>query len=168
MMKDFKKNFLEGLTKTSQFIKETSEEAAQKLKESSDKLSGTGKIAKDKVIEVVNDVLAVLPLLEKAGYRTNEFKIGMSVTPVIEISFCKAIEVSPDQLQQLKIDYAEKTMFNMILSMLESAYSLSEKLETDAFDFYETIIEIAVPPRLSLRYVNKVLKSSDIHLLSNS
>ena len=166
-MKDFKKNFFEGLSKTSQFIKETSEEAAQKIKEGSEKLSGSGKVAKEKIIEVVNDVIAVLPLLEKAGYRTNEFKIGLSVTPLIEVSFCKISTVDAQTLQQLKKDHAEKTMFNMILSMLESAYSLSEKLDAEAFNLHETIVEITVPPRLSLRYVNKALKTTDILLREN-
>ena len=163
-MKDFKKSFMDGLSKTTKFLKETSEEAAQKIMEGTEKLSGSGKVAKEKIIEVVNDVLAVLPLLEKAGYRSNEFRIGMSVTPVIEISFTKARSVSDEALLQLKTEYAEKTMFHMILNMLESAYNISKKLETDAFNFHETVVEIAVPPKVSLRYVNKALKVSDIHL----
>ena len=115
----------------------------------------------------MNDVLAVLPILEQVGYRTNEFKIGMSIAPVIEISFSRFLNVSEEEVEKIKKEQEEKTMFNMILSMLETANSISGKLETDNFDFHETIVEISVPPKVSLRYVNKDLKKTEIHLLGD-
>jgi hypothetical protein len=133
-MKDFKKNLLDGLSKTSKFLKDSSEEAVNKIKEGAEKLSTAGPVAKEKVIEVVNDVLAVLPILEQVGYRTNEFKIGMSITPVIEISFSRFLNVSEEEVEKIKKEQEDRTMFNMILSMLETANSISGKLETDDFD----------------------------------
>ena len=62
-MKDFTKNFKDGFAKTSKFIKDSSEEAMSKLKEGAEKVSSMGPVAKEKVIEVVNDVLTVLQFL---------------------------------------------------------------------------------------------------------
>ncbi len=107
-MKDFKKNLQEGLAKTTEFLKSGVE-----------KLSSVGPAAKEKAVEVVNDVLAVLPIIEDAGYRTNEFNIGIGLSPVIEISFSKFLDVPQEKIDGLKEEHEDKKMFNMILTMLD-------------------------------------------------
>lgn len=164
-MKDFTKNLKDSLSKTTEFVKKSSEGAVSKLKEGAEKLGQIGPAAKEKIIDVVNDVVAVLPLLEQAGYRTNEFKIGIALTPVIEVSFSKFQEVPKEQLETFKKEHEDKKMFNMILSMLTTANDLSVKLEADDFNFHETVVEITVPPKVSLRYVHKNLDSIYIDLL---
>jgi hypothetical protein len=164
-MKDFRKNLKDGLAMTSNFVKKSSEDVVEKLKEGVDKIGQIGPVAKEKIIDVVNDVVAVLPLLEQAGYRTNEFKIGMALPPVIEVSFSKMEEVPEETLEALKQEHEDKKMFNMILSMLNTANSLSAKLEADDFSFHETVVEITVPPKVSLRYVHKKLEPIRVSLL---
>ena len=153
-MKDFKKNLQEGFAKTTEF-----------LKNSAEKLSSVGPVAKEKAVEVVNDVLAVLPIIEDAGYRTNEFNIGIGLSPVIEISFSKFLDIPQEKIDVLKQEHEEKKMFNMILTMLDTASSLAGKLDADDFNFYETIVEIGISPKVSLRYVNKSLDSNYINML---
>lgn len=164
-MKDFRKNLKDGLAKTSKLIKTASEEATSKIKEGAEKLGGIGPATKDKVVEVVNDVIAVLPLLEKAGYRTNEFKIGMSFSPVIEVSFSRFLDVPEEEVEALKKEHHDKKMFNMILSMLHTANSVSGRLNADDFNFHETVVEISIPPKVSLRYLHKSLEPNYINLL---
>jgi hypothetical protein len=164
-MKDFRKNLKDGLAKTSSFVKKSSEDVVEKLKEGVEKISQVGPVAKEKIIEVVNDVVAVLPILEEAGYRTNEFKIGIALAPVIEVSFSKMEEVPEEDLEALKKEHEDKKMFNMILSMLNTANSLSAKLEADDFNFHETVVEITVPPKVSLRYIHKKMEPIQINLL---
>jgi hypothetical protein len=164
-MKDFKQNLKDGLAKTSDFVKKSSGDVVEKLKEGVEKISQVGPAAKEKIVEIVNDVVAVLPILEQAGYRTNEFKIGIALAPVIEVSFSKMEEVPEEALEALKKEHKDKKMFNMILSMLNTANSLSAKLDADDFSFHETVVEITVPPKVSLRYIHKKLEPVSINLL---
>lgn len=164
-MKDFKQNLKDGLAKTSDFVKKSSGDVVEKLKEGVEKISQVGPAAKEKIVEIVNDVVAVLPILEQAGYRTNEFKIGIALAPVIEVSFSKMEEVPEEELEALKKEHEDKKMFNMILSMLNTANSLSAKLDADDFSFHETVVEITVPPKVSLRYIHKKLEPVSINLL---
>jgi len=166
-MKDFRKNLKEGLSKTSDFVKKSSGDVVEKLKEGVEKISQVGPAAKEKIVEVVNDVVAVLPILEQAGYRTNEFKIGVALAPVIEVSFSKMEEVPEEALEALKKEHEDKKMFNMILSMLNTANSLSAKLEAEDFSFHETVVEITVPPKVSLRYIHRKLEPISINLLED-
>ena len=163
-MKDFTKNLKDGLAKTSQFIKASSEEAVNKLKEGAEMVGAMGPVAKDKVIDMVNDVIDVLPLLEEAGYISNEFKIGVALSPVIEMSFTKVKDLTEEEMTALKNEHHDKKMFNMILSMLATSNALSSKIEADDFAFYESIIEITIPPKVSLRYVRKKQTTTAINL----
>jgi len=106
----------------------------------------------DKVADVVNDVIAVLPLLEEAGYINKGFDIGIAVTPIIEVSFSKIKDLSEEELSALKEKHKDSRMFGMILSTLQTADSLSKKIKAEAYEFEETIVEITVPPSVSLRY----------------
>jgi len=151
-MKDFTKKFKDGLSKTSDFLKKSSEDAAQKLREGAEKLSNIGPMTVDKVADVVNDVIAVLPLLEEAGYINKGFDIGIAVTPIIEVSFSKIKDLSEEELSALKEKHKDSRMFGMILSTLQTADSLSKKIKAEAYEFEETIVEITVPPSVSLRY----------------
>lgn len=154
-MKDFTKNLKDGLAKTSQFIKASSEEAVNKLKEGAEMVGAIGPVAKDKVVDMVNDVIDVLPLLEEAGYTSNEFKIGVALSPVIEMSFTKVKDLTEEEMTALKNEHHNKKMFNMILGMLTTSTALSSQIEANEFEFYESIIEITIPPKVSLRYVRK-------------
>lgn len=164
-MKDFTKNFKDGLNKTSQFLKSSSEDLLVKLREGAEKLGTLGPAAKDKIIDLVNDVVAILPLLNEAGYRTNEFKIGVALNPTIEISFARLQEVLIEDLAAFKAEHKDKRLFNLILGMLETAHTISTKLDTEDFTFYETVVEIGVPPSVSLRYINRNLDPMTINLL---
>lgn len=154
-MDDFKKSLRDNLTKTAEFLKKSSEEAAIKIKEGVDKMGNIGPAAVDKAADIVNELITVLPLLEKAGYPAQEFKICLALTPVIEVSFLMGYELEPEALETLKEEHQDKRMFGMILSTLKMARDLSGKINTEEFGFQETVVEITVPPKVSLRYVNK-------------
>ena len=49
--------------------------------------------------------------------------------------------------------------------MLDTASSLAGKLNADDFNFYETVVEIGISPKVSLRYVNKKLDAKYINFL---
>lgn len=154
-MDDFKKNLKENLAKTAEFLRKSSEEAASKIKEGVDKMGNIGPATLNKAANIVNELLAVLPLLEEAGYPAQEFKIGIALTPVIEVNFLMGYELEPEALEKLKEEHQDKRLFGMILSTLKMARDLSGKIQTEDFGFEETVVEITVPPKVSLRYVNK-------------
>lgn len=154
-MDDFRKNLKDSLTRTAEFLKKSSEEAASKIKEGVDKIGNIGPATINKAAELVNELIAVLPLLEEAGYLAQSFNIGLALAPVIEVNFRIGQELEQDVLNALKEKHSDKRLFGMILGTLEMARDLSEKIDTEDFAFEETIVEITVPPKVNLRYINK-------------
>ena len=154
-MDDFRKNLKDNLARTAEFLKKSSEEAAIKIKEGVDKMGNIGPATLNKAADVVNELLAVLPLLEEAGYPAQEFKIGLALSPVIEINFLMGYELEEEALEAMKEKHEDKRLFGMLLGTLKMARDLSGKIKSDDFGFEETVVEITVPPKVSLRYVNK-------------
>jgi hypothetical protein len=156
-MKDFRQKLKEGLTNISKNAVETSGTALNKLKEGTEQLgnmgAGLGAGAVDKVANVVNDLIATLPLLEEAGYRTNEFNIQVALSPVITLHFSKMGTLQEEELQVLKERYSDRKMFQMILKLLSTASALWPKIKADDFHSEEIIVDVSVPPSVSLRYV---------------
>ncbi len=157
-MKDFTDRFKKGLQKTTEFLKTASEEAANKIKEGGEMLSNSIPTAKEKVVQLVQEVLVALPLLEEAGHRSNEFQVGIGLSPNLSISFSQFKELEAEELQALKELHKEKRMFKMILNALETSSSIAKVLDTEDFKSHETIVDIAFPPKVSLRYVHKKAK----------
>lgn len=156
-MKDFRQKLKEGLDNISKSAVETSGNALNKIKEGTEQLgnmgAGLGAGAVDKVADLVNDLIATLPLLEEAGYRTNEFNIQVALSPVITLHFAKTAELDEVSLQELKERYRDRKMFQMILKMLSTASALLPKIKASGFDAEEIVVDVSVPPSVSLRYV---------------
>lgn len=154
-MKDFRKNLQDNFDKASDFLKKSSGEAITKLKESAEKMTHLGPAAKDKVAGLVGDFIAILPILEEAGYTAYEFKIVLALTPILEVSFATGNAADEATIERLKKEHAEKRFVKTILSTLQMADDLAARVESDDFLYRETILEISVPPKVSLRYVNR-------------
>lgn len=154
-MKDFRKNLQDNFDKASDFLKKSSGEAINKLKESAEKMTHLGPAAKDKVAQLVSDFLEILPILEEAGYPAHEFKIVLALTPILEVGFVTGRGADEATIERLKEEHAEKRFVKMILSTLQMADDLAQRVDTDDFVYKETILEISVPPKVSLRYVNR-------------
>ncbi len=154
-MKDFKKNFQDNFDKASEFLKKSSGEAINKLRESAEKMTHLGPAAKDKVAQLVSDFLDILPILEEAGYPAYEFKIVLALTPMLEVSFATGRAADEATIERLKEEHADRRFVKMILSTLQMADDLADRVESEDFVYRETILEISVPPKVSLRYVNR-------------
>jgi hypothetical protein len=103
----------------------------------------------------VKDVFNVLPLLEKAGFRTNRLIVGVSIPPSIEIHFSRFKEINKEEIDSLYEEYKDKKMFKLILKSLIMSNDFQSKLSTDGLVFSETCIEISIPPKVSIKYLNK-------------
>lgn len=143
-MDDFRKKLADGLAKTTELLKEGVEKIGQ-----------IGPAAVDKAASLVNDLVAIMPLLEEAGYPVQEFKICLALSPMVEVSFLMGHEIDPEKLAALKEEHDDKRLFGMILSTLKVARDLAGKIDDEEFSFEETVVEITMPPKVNLRYINK-------------
>ena len=142
------------LKKTAESVSTSADTIIKQLKTGLGKIGDIGTNTKNKFINYVKDVFDVLPLLEIAGFRTNRLIVGISIPPSIEIHVSRFKELSQAEIDQLYIDYEKKSMFKLILKALLMSNDFQKKLSTDTLVFSETCIEISIPPKVSIKYLN--------------
>lgn len=147
------------IKKTSKTVSESSEQILNQLKNGLSKIGDLGVHAKHKFIDYVKEVFEVLPLIENAGFRTNRMIVGISIPPSIEIHFSRFKELSATETTELLEQYADKKMFKLILKALIMSNEFQSKLSTNNLVFSETCIEISIPPKVSIKYLNKEISN---------
>lgn len=142
------------IKKTSQTISDGADQILDQLKAGFSKIGDFGTSTKKKFIDYVKEVFNVLPLLEKAGFKTNRLIVGVSIPPSVEIHFSRFKEVDKEEIDALYEEYKEKKMFKLILKSLLMSNDFQSKLSSDNLVFSETCIEISIPPKVSIKYLN--------------
>ncbi len=143
------------LKKTSQTVSDSSEQLLNQLKNGLSKIGDLGTSTKNKFIDYVKDVFDVLPLIEKAGFKTNRLIVGVSLPPSIEIHFSRFKELTEEETEALFESYSDKKMFKLILKALMMSNDFQSKLSSESLIFSETCIEISIPPKVSIKYLHK-------------
>lgn len=143
------------IKKTTETISEGADQIFEQFKNGIAKIGDLGTSTKNKFIDYVKDVFNVLPLLEKAGFRTNRLIVGVSIPPSVEIHFSRFKEVNKEEIDALYEEYKDKKMFKLILKSLIMSNDFQSKLSSDSLVFSETCIEISIPPKISIKYLNK-------------
>ncbi|EDP72258.1 hypothetical protein FBALC1_14192 [Flavobacteriales bacterium ALC-1] len=143
------------IKKASETIIDGTDKVLSQLKEGLSKISDIGKATTNKFVSYVTDVFDVLPILEEAGFRTNRLIVGISIPPSIEIHFSRYKEINEDDIEKLYEDYKDKKMLKLILKSLLMSNEFQGRLSSDSLVFSETCIEISIPPKVSIKYLNK-------------
>lgn len=143
------------IKKTTQTISEGTDQIFEQFKNGISKIGDLGTSTKNKFIDYVKDVFNVLPLLENAGFRTNRLIVGVSIPPSIEIHFSRFKEINKNEIDILYQKYKDKKMFKLILKSLLMSNDFQSKLSSETMVFSETCIEISIPPKVSIKYLNK-------------
>ncbi|MCK7590904.1 hypothetical protein M0G43_10005 [Subsaxibacter sp. CAU 1640] len=102
------------IQKTSKTVTDSSEQLLAQLKNGLFKIGDIGTGTKNKFVNYVKEVFDVLPLIEKAGFRTNRLIVSVSVPPSIEIHFSRFKELSPKETEQILTQYSDRKMFKLI------------------------------------------------------
>ena len=152
------KNIFKKTTKT---ISDGADQVFQQFKNGISQIGDLGSATKNKFVDYVKDVFNVLPLLEKAGFRTNRLIVGVSVPPSIEIHFSRFKDIKKEEIDSLYEEYKDKKMFKLILKALLMSHDFQSKLSSDTLVFSETCIEISIPPKVSIKYLRKDIASLD-------
>lgn len=137
------------------FIQSSFDDAIDKLKAGLDKVSEFGTVTKDKTVDFIESISELIPIIEKAGYRTNRFIVGITIPPSVQLHLHRFAEVSEKEIEELKVEYKNKKILKMILSSLITVNKLQSKLNVGDLVFSEVAVDISLPPKISIRYLNK-------------
>ena len=106
------------IKKTTKTVSDGADQILNQLKNGLSKIGDLGSSTKNKFTDYVKDIFNVLPLLEKAGFRTNRLIVGVSIPPSVEIHFSRFKEIDKEKTDILCEEYKDKKMFKLILKSL--------------------------------------------------
>jgi hypothetical protein len=120
------------IKKTTETISDSTDQVLNQLKNGLSKIGDLGSNAKNKFINYVKDVFDVLPLIEKAGFRTNRVIVGISIPPSIEIHVSRFKVFEEKEIEKLFEEYSDKKMFKLILKSLLMSKDFQSKLSSES------------------------------------
>ncbi len=142
----------EQIQKTPEAVKAVYGNAVEKLNGGLGKIGNMGVDAKDKVVDFGNEIISILPILEKFGYKTSELRVGVSISPTIEMDVLK-VEDIPKELHDVMLQtYKAKSMFSLILKALESAGYIQDRLKIGDDYYHEFSLQISMIPNIGIKY----------------
>ncbi len=147
---------------TTDKIFDNTDKILQQLKEGLYKIANIGKATKDKFTNYVKDIFDVLPILEKAGFVANSLVVGISIPPSVEIHFSQFKALNLEQIKDLETKHDNKKMFKLILKALLMSRTFHSKISPTNFNANDICIEISIPPKVSIKYVNKNIANNFI------
>lgn len=127
-------------------------DAVGKLNNGLKKIGNLGADAKTKVTTVANEVIAILPILEKFGYKTTELRVGVSIVPTIELDVQRVKEIPKEEHDKMLEEYSARKMFSLIVKAIESAISIQDNLSIGDEYFHEFSLQITIPPNVGIKY----------------
>ena len=157
----------EGFSSAPEALKNTYGDALDKLNSGLKKVGDMGSEAKNKVLNFANEIISFLPILEEFGYKTTEFRVGISIPPTVEMDVLKVKDISEETYKEKLNEYQAKHMFNLILKALESARSIQDKLPIGDDYHHEFSLQITIPPNVGVKYRLKEMAESEITLIEN-
>ena len=106
----------------------------------------------DKLKEVVNYFGKILPFVEKAGYKINEFQIVLALPPAFITNFVKTKDVFEKAITKIIEDNSDKKLLKIILKSLMKANQFQGQIKIEKMKFTEVILELTVPPKVVVKF----------------
>lgn len=142
----------DSLSKTPETLKAAYGDAVDRLNAGLSKIGDMGNDAKDKVLNLANEIISILPILEEFGYKTTELRVGISIPPTIELDLLKVSEITEEEYNQKLEQYKAKGMFRLLMRALESARSIQDRLSMGDEYLHEFSLQISIPPNVGVKY----------------
>ena len=130
------------------------EQARQKEQAEQTQQDSFSTAGKDRVRAVIDDFLAITPLIEQAGYKITNLDIELGLLPKLIPHFRKIGDIDEAQKQQILSQVGDKKLMKLLISALFKADSFQNSLNMKNYDFKGIEVEIAPLPAVRLNYTH--------------
>ena len=126
-----------------------------KVSGASDFLSDLKEGGKEKLINSVNGLGEILPVIAKTGYRLKGIDMEMSVPPSVDLHFEKFKNISHEEIDAILEANEGKDLLRTIVRALEAADDFHAKLKLGNLILRDISVGIGIPPKVTIRFLKK-------------
>jgi len=124
------------------------QEASSQLMQQADEL---GKGAKEKAFKLIEEWIAVFPLLEEEHLLITSFALGISISPTLEVEFSGMhADFTPEKLEYLLNKYKDNTIMVSILRTIQTTYKLHSNLQSPLKEPLVVKARIGISPEVKV------------------
>jgi hypothetical protein len=136
------------ITKLKQNIKD-------KVSDASDYLSDLKEEGKDKIINYVNGLGDIIPIIAETGYRLKGVDMEITIPPGVNMHFEKFKNISKEKINQILEQNKDKELLRAIVKALVSADELQKKLKMGSLHLTDISVNLGLPPKVTIKFVKK-------------
>ena len=122
----------------------------------------------EKVKGVVNDFIAITPLIEKAGYQIVELEIELGLIPKLIPHFKKIKDVGDAEKELVLDELRDKRLMSMLVSALFKSDNFQANLNLNNYRYTGIEVEIAALPAVRLKYQKIITEETSAKDLVNT
>ena len=109
----------------------------------------------DKVIEYVNNINDILPIIAQIGYTLKGMSIDVSIPPGIILEFQKTAEVPQKEVDKILEKHKERPVLKLIVDSLVTANKFHKKIKLRSLQFTGIAVDVSVPPNVTMKFTKK-------------
>jgi hypothetical protein len=136
-------------------LKELGESLKEKVAGAADILTDLKESGKEKLLDYVNKLSEVLPVVAEAGYRLEEFEIDISIPPGVNLQFKKVQDVPRETIDRLLEQHKDQDILRNIVNALVAADEFHNKVTIGGYLFTTITVNLSIPPQVHLKFVRK-------------
>lgn len=111
--------------------------------------------SKEKLLNYVNGLSDILPIIAETGYRLESFDIEISLPPGVNLQFKKVQDVSKEKIDSILEANKDKEMLKMIVNSLVAADEFHKKIKVGNYTFTDIGVDVSIPPHVHIKFVRK-------------
>ena len=133
-------------------IKNIKESIKGKVSDAKDSIGGLKESARQKLLDSINNLNNILPIIAETGYVLKEMNVEVSIPPGVSLSFHKTKEISKDKVEKILKENKDKEMLKMIVNALVSADELHKKIALGKLKYTGLNLELGLPPKVVIKF----------------
>jgi hypothetical protein len=111
--------------------------------------------SKEKLLNYVNGLGEILPIIVETGYMLKSIDVEVSIPPGINLQFQKVQDVSKDRIDSILEANKDKDMLKLIVNSLVAADEFHKKVKLGNYIFTDISIDLSIPPQVHIKFVRK-------------
>jgi hypothetical protein len=136
-------------------LNKLTESLKEKVAGASEFLSDLKDESKEKLLNYVNSLGEILPIIAETGYRLEAFDIEVSIPPGINLQFKKVLDVPKEKIESILEENKDKELLKLIVNSLVAADEFHKKVKVGSYVFTDISVDLSIPPKVHIKFVRK-------------
>jgi hypothetical protein len=132
-----------------------SETLKEKAAEATGLLSDLKEGGKEKLLDYVNGLAEILPIIAETGYKLKAFDIEISIPPGVNLQFEKVQDVPKEKIDSILEANKNREMLHLIVNSLVAADEFHKRIKVGNFTLTDISVDLSIPPNVHIKFVKK-------------